>query len=407
MGEREHRLALVSLGCKLNRTESESIVASLVAGGWEAGAAGEAAAVLIDTCTVTSEADHKVRKAVRRALRDCPGPVVVTGCAAAVGGAAIAALDPRVAVEADKSAVPELVARLTGGPEPQPGTRAGAGLRARAGLKVQDGCDVRCAYCVVPVARGASRSVPLAEILAEARALDAAGVREVVLTGVNPGAYSSDGHDLADVIERVSDVSRARVRLSSVEPLHLTGRLLATLAERRVCEHLHVPLQSGADRVLAAMGRGYTAREYADALARARSAVPGLAVTTDVMAGFPGETAEDAARTLRFVEECGFAKMHVFRYSRRPGTAAASATDQVPPQVGRARAADLSAAGERMRSEWLAAKRGTVAQVLVERADGGECQGTTRDYAKVRFVSATAGAGDIAELVLGESVRVW
>lgn len=405
--ERAPRVAFVTFGCKVNRAESEVALASLVGGGWTHAATAEGDAVVIDTCTVTAEADHKARKAVHRALRECSGPVVVTGCGASVAGGTFAALGERVTVEPDKAAVPALVAALTGGPDPGAGTRTGAPFRVRAAVKAQDGCDTRCAYCVVPDARGPARSIPFGEVMGEVRALVAADTAEIVLTGVNLGRYADSGRDLADLVEAVAGAGPARVRLSSIEPLDLSDRLLGVLGSTpQVCEHLHVPLQSGSDAVLARMGRGYTIVEYAERLAAAHAAVAGLAVTSDVMAGFPGETAEDFEATLAAAERLGFAKLHVFRYSERPGTRAARMDGAVDPRERESRAAALRALGDRLRAEHIASREGAQAEVLVERVRGALACGTTRDYLRVTLDAPGARVGSTLRAAPRDAVDV-
>ncbi|HEY5540203.1 MAG TPA: MiaB/RimO family radical SAM methylthiotransferase, partial [Coriobacteriia bacterium] len=318
-------VALRTLGCKVNRAESEAIAAELLGVGVRISEEDEASVIVINTCTVTGEADAKARKAVRQALAAPAGPVVVvTGCLAALDRDALAALGQRVIVEADKGRVAAIVTELLGakvshGGDHVPALRTGdAAFRHRVALKVEDGCDAFCSYCIVPYARGVPRAVPLSDIASQAAALAAAGTREIVLTGINIGRYDDDGLDLADVIGTVAATGVARIRLSSVEPLDLTPRLLAEMAATPAfCAHLHVPLQAGSDAVLSAMGRTYTAARFAERIEAAREALLGLVLTTDVLAGFPGETAEQAAETLEFCQRAGFSKLHVFRYSRR------------------------------------------------------------------------------------------
>lgn len=411
MSESPHPLpvAFRTLGCKVNRVESEDIAADLLGRGASLVGEDEAAVVIVNTCTVTGEADAKARKAVRQALKAASSPlVVVTGCLAAIDADSLRTLDGRVVVEADKAAVPGRVAGLLGLADEPHGhaIRAGEGFRTRAMLKVEDGCDNFCTYCIVPHARGVPRSVPLTEAVATASELVAAGAREIVLTGINVGRYRDDetGADLAELITAVASTGIDRLRLSSIEPPDLTERLLAAMAAAPAfCAHLHVPLQSGSDAVLSAMGRGYTAGEYSERIEAARAALPGLAVTTDVMTGFPGETDADADQTRALCERVGFAKLHVFRYSARPGTPAAEMPEQVPPQVRVARADSLRAVGERLRAEYLAARRGDVADVLVERVERGRAEGTTRDYVRVRFESAGAEPGDLVPVKLADA----
>jgi len=401
-------VAFRTLGCKVNRVESEDIAAELIGRGAVVTSEDEAAVIVVNTCTVTGEADSKARKAVRQSLKAARHPVVVvTGCLAAVDPESLAALDPRVVVEPDKERVAEKVADALGlDEEPHAhAVRAGEGFRTRAMLKVEDGCDVFCAYCIVPHARGNPRSVPLAGAVAQARALADAGVREVVLTGINLGRYRDGDADLAALVESVAGAGIERIRLSSIEPPDLTDSLLATLANTpAACAHLHVPLQSGSDAVLQAMRRTYSVAEYEQRIAAARAALPGVAVTTDVMAGFPGETDAHAAETLAACERIGFAKLHVFRYSERPGTPAAAMV-QVPPEVRAARASALRTTGDRLRERYIAGRLGTAAEVLVETAADGIATGTTPEYLRVEFAApAGVGVGDTVQVQL-RSVR--
>ena len=399
-------VAFRTLGCKVNRVESDTIAAELLGRGIRLASEDEARVVVINTCTVTAEADAKARKAVRQALRAASRPVVVvTGCLAALDADALRGLGERVVVEADKAQVAGRVAMLLDldGPSGASVVRAGNAFRTRAILKVEDGCDNFCTYCIVPFARGVPRAVPLADAVADAEGLAAAGVREIVLTGINIGRYRdpSTGADLATLIRAIAGTGVTRLRLSSIEPPDLTDRLLATLAGiPAVCEHLHVPLQSGNDAVLTAMGRAYTAGQYSSWIEQARAAIPGLAVTTDVIAGFPGEVPEHHAETLAFVERTGFSKLHVFRYSSRPGTAAA-AMPQVPPELRSHRATELRGLGSALRDRYVASRAGSHAEVLVERVRNGVATGTTRDYLHVCVPAMVSVAeGDLVETVL-------
>jgi threonylcarbamoyladenosine tRNA methylthiotransferase MtaB len=236
----------------------------------------------------------------------------------------------------------------------------------------------------------------------EAAALAEAGTAEVVLTGVNLGRYRDEGRDLADLVRAVAATGVPRLRLSSIEPMDLTPRLLAALAGTpAACPHLHVPLQAGSDRVLAAMDRGYDTAAFAARIAEARDALPGLAVSTDVLAGFPGETPAEAIETLRFVEEVGFMRLHVFRYSVRPGTLAAEMPGQVDPRDKATRAARLRETGVRLAEAFAAGRVGTRVSVLVERTAGGRAEGTSREYLKVRFTARDSQVGDVVELAVG------
>ncbi|HEY5467587.1 MAG TPA: MiaB/RimO family radical SAM methylthiotransferase [Coriobacteriia bacterium] len=409
------RVALRTLGCKVNRAESESLAESLrslgVAVGEDPGPTGT---IVVNTCTVTAEADAKARKEVRRALAATQGTVVVTGCLAALEAEMLRALGDRVVVVCDRESLRATVAGIVGVGDASGGkqlatvfgTASGAcgTFRTRALVKVQDGCDNRCAYCIVPDARGLSRSVAAAEILRRVEALCVAGTAEIVLTGVNLGRYTDGAAapDLAALIELLAKTGIARIRLSSIEPPDLTERFLRVLGRTAaVAPHLHVPLQSGSDRTLSRMGRRYDTRAYADALARARAALPGVAVTTDVIAGFPGETDADAADSLAFVARCGFAKLHVFRYSKRAGTPAASTDGQVAAPVKAERARALRELGGALETAYAAGRDGQGADLLVEAVREGVAHGTTGDHLRVTVCYPDAHAGDLVPVRLG------
>ena len=393
-------VAFRTLGCKVNRVESESIAAELLGRGVSVAEETEADVIVINTCTVTGEADVKARKAVRHALRLQQQPlVVVTGCLAAIDAETLRALGPRVIVESDKARVAERVAThlVVGAARPAaPVVRAGEAFRTRVSLKIEDGCDNFCAYCIVPHARGVPRGERLSAVENEARALVAAGVSEIVLTGINLGRYRDpdSGADLADLVSAVAESGVARLRLSSIEPPDLTPRLLNVLAETpSACRHLHVPLQSGSESVLSAMGRAYTPDEFREYVDAAATALPGLTLTTDVIAGFPGETDEHHAETLAFVRSLGFSKLHVFRYSERAGTPAAEMV-QIAPAVRAQRAAELRDVSEAQRAAYLAAHVGQQVEVLVETFQGDLAFGTTRDYVRVALPGTGLARGE-------------
>ncbi|MDO9108143.1 MAG: MiaB/RimO family radical SAM methylthiotransferase, partial [Coriobacteriia bacterium] len=259
----------------------------------------------------------------------------------------------------------------------------------RAMLKVEDGCDNHCTYCIVPSARGVPRSEPMASLLDEARSLVLAGTSEIVITGINVGRYRDleTGADLADLLVALAQTGVDRLRLSSIEPQDLTAKLLCVMASLPgFCPHLHVPLQSGSDKVLFAMGRRYTAAEYLGRISAAKAALSSLAVTTDVLVGFPGEDESDLAATLDVCASVAFSKIHVFRYSRRPGTPAAQMPDQLSPEVIAAHALRVRQFAEELRTEWLEGLIGTSLEVLVEKErDEGVIEGTSAQYAKVRM----------------------
>jgi threonylcarbamoyladenosine tRNA methylthiotransferase MtaB len=331
------RVYLEKVGCKLNQSEIETLGRGFVQAGHRLVQASEEANLcVVNTCTVTQAADSKSRKVIRRLRRANPtARLVVTGCYAEMCPEEVEAIDgvDLIVGNEDKERLVELVGKLgnweTGGLVDWETGRSG---HTRAFVKIQDGCNNRCAYCIVSLARGRERSRSRHEILAEIEGLVAAGCKEVVLTGVHIGGYGRDlGTGLGHLVEDIlTETTVPRLRLSSIEPWDLEPSLLRLWENSRLCRHLHLPLQSGCDATLQRMGRRYTASQYARLVAAARRLIPNLAVTTDVIAGFPGETAEEFAVSLSFVEAMEFARAHVFKYSARPGTAAAEMPHQVP-----------------------------------------------------------------------------
>lgn len=399
------RFCVVNLGCKVNRVESDSFEGVLMGEGCSRSREEDADVIVVNTCTVTGEAEKKTRKAVRHALRaNAHARVVVTGCAAAIDPDLFAQLDARVSVVA-KADVERCLADLTaksreeGGVPSSEGSAAArvlheggeAGLamvdegrdaalfssRTRVGLKVQDGCDNACTYCIVHVARGRSTSVPASAIVERACDLARSGVREVVLSGINIGSYDFEGLRLAGLLERLLEATSdlhapderpLRFRVSSIEPADIDDDFVELLArsEGRVCRHLHVPLQSGSSKVLREMARPYDAQDFAELVEYMRACVPSLALTTDVIVGFPGETDDDFAQTCDLARRCGFSKIHVFPYSRREGTPAAERRDQVDPSVRAERARVLRSLSDELRRADRLAREGTREWALVE-----------------------------------------
>ncbi|WP_273448534.1 MiaB/RimO family radical SAM methylthiotransferase [Thermophilibacter provencensis] len=344
-------VALVNLGCRVNRVELDLMASELERAGVALVGEEDASAVVVNTCAVTGEAEAKTRKAVRRAAGLPQGPLVVaTGCVANLFSDELSALAPNVVVEREKSRVAArvleglgLAAGGEGRAEPapcDPGAVTPTG-RTRPGIKIQDGCDNRCTYCIVWRARGAARSEAPGRVLSEVRAAMARGAHEVVLTGINLGSYrASDGRgrelDLPALLELLlAETGVERVRLSSIEPPDVTERLCSVMAASggRVAPFLHVCLQSGCDETLRRMARVYRTDLFRRVAETARSHVPDIALSTDLIVGFPGETEEEFGRSLAFCREMRFSWMHVFRYSRRPGTPAATMPGQVPADV--------------------------------------------------------------------------
>jgi len=409
------RVCVETMGCRVNRYDAALLRAEVAALGAEiTGPEGPFDLFVLNTCTVTHQADAEARRLARRARRRRPDArVAVTGCYAQVDPGALSAL-PEVDLVAGNHDKPELAARLAAlarGEAPAVAAReagrdwgrdrifgAGAELLARpAGdtrffLKVQEGCDQPCAFCIIPTARGRARSLPPDDVVAAVRRAEAAGYREVVLAGIHLGGYGRDlagGVDFAGLLRRVLDGTGVpRIRFGSLEPWGVTDAFVESFAaERRLMPFLHLPLQSGSASVLRRMRRPCTPEFYRRQAERIVAAKPGLFLSTDVMAGFPGETDAEFAEGLAFIEALPFAHLHVFPYSPRAGTPAADFADPVPPEVKRERAHALIALSDAKKAAALAARVGTPAEVLVEK-DG---RGHTEAGFAVRLVPVGGG----------------
>ncbi|MDQ4095462.1 MAG: tRNA (N(6)-L-threonylcarbamoyladenosine(37)-C(2))-methylthiotransferase MtaB [Actinomycetota bacterium] len=421
--------AFTTLGCRLNQAESDAMAEDLAGAGLEPAAYGDDPdVVVVNTCTVTREATKASRSAIRRAIRNHPDArVVVVGCYAVSNPDEVRAIEGVDAIldNNDKERFVEALSdSLPAAPLLQIGMRPGAERgrlprsitttpRVRANLKVQTGCDEWCTFCIIPTTRGDLRSFDSDALVAEARAKVIAGARELVLTGVHLGKYAydrgGDERELIDLMRRLLDIDGVlRLRLSSIFPRHLTDEVLDFMtSDLRVCRYLHVPLQAGADDVLDAMHRPYDIDEYVTAVSRAREGLPGLALATDIIVGFPGETDEHFESTLEVVRRLRFSKLHVFRYSPRPDTPAADMAEQVPVEVKRERSKRLIDLGNELRADFLSAHLGRPLEVLVEdrrEVDGVTvCSGQTDDYVRVWFEDE-APLGSLAQ-VRGTRVR--
>jgi threonylcarbamoyladenosine tRNA methylthiotransferase MtaB len=382
-------VAILTIGCKLNQAESEAMALQLAAGGCDVtDRAGAADAVIINTCAVTHFADRKARHLVRLARRLAPeARVIVTGCyAETVAPAVLSGLGADVVLcnEEKQQAATILLKGVGSCDAPVQSGR----LRTRSFVKIQEGCNDVCAFCVVPQTRGRERSVPADGILRDVECAEAGGVKEVVLTGTQLGAYGRDLDESGSLVSLLVRVLREtlipRVRLSSVQPQDVTPALLELWRDPRLCRHFHVALQSGSDAVLARMRRRYTAREFAEALNAIGRRLPDVAITTDILVGFPGETDGDFAATQRFCREAGFAALHVFPFSARPGTLAAKMPDQASAATKRARVQEMLAVGEELRGRFLARFQGSVADVLFEqKMRENAWEGLTGNYIRV------------------------
>lgn len=414
---------IITLGCKVNQYESEAMLEALLAGGFqEASHQEEADLVVVNSCTVTATSDQKVRQTLRRAKKENPGAVtVLTGCmpqafpeeAAALleadivlGNARRGDLLPRVLEYlSSKQRIVDIAPHEQGEKFERMAVSAFHG-RTRAFLKIEDGCDRFCSYCIIPYARGRVRSKPLEDLRQEVQALGEQGYREVVLTGINLPAYGKElGLHLCDAVEAACQADGIhRVRLGSLEPEQLTEEVIARMAkEKKLCPQFHLSLQSGCDQTLRRMNRHYTTEEYRQIVKNLRAAFPNCAITTDIMVGFAGETEEEFQASLAFAEEIAFAKVHVFAYSRRPGTRAYDAPGQVSNKVKEERSHRMIQLTKKTQQEFLKAQIGRVEEVLFEQAkEQGVWEGYTPNYTHVLVASGKNLAGKLLSVELLE-----
>ncbi|HSP96332.1 MAG TPA: tRNA (N(6)-L-threonylcarbamoyladenosine(37)-C(2))-methylthiotransferase MtaB [Candidatus Dormibacteraeota bacterium] len=415
---RKLRVAFTTLGCKVNQYDTATMQTALAADCETVPFAEGADVYVVNSCTVTDRADAESRQLARRARRLNPaGRVILTGCFAQTSPQR--ADLPEVDYVVGVGRLPDLLRAVRDQIPAEEGRVFVSNLRraesvstlgaevfsgqTRAFLKVQEGCDLFCTFCIVPMARGRGRSVPPRRVLAELERLADLGFREVVLTGIHLGGYGKDLETpllLADLVEMIAEAAPLpRIRLSSIDPPEVTPRLLDLIARSPVlCDHLHMPVQAGADGVLRRMRRLYDAALVRDVAAEIHRRLPGAGLGTDVIAGFPGESEADFAATEALLAEAGFTYLHVFPYSRRRGTTAAKASDHLPPAVIRARAAALRRLGRAQREGFAERCLGRELEVLIEStrdAASGRLVGYSRNYARV-LVDGPDGLGNRA-----------
>jgi threonylcarbamoyladenosine tRNA methylthiotransferase MtaB len=351
------RVRFESLGCRLNISEIESLVEQLSAAGYRVAASGEKVDLcVLNSCTVTSEASRKSRQAIRSLRRAHPNAaIVVTGCFAELAPEQARVLGADLVIgNQDKEQLPAILESsglLCNHGQPVCETTISPFRRGhtRAFVKAQDGCDNCCSFCIVTKARGPGRSTPADQVVAEIQRLGRNGYKEAVLTGVHLGSYGHDQGDrsgLRRLVQRILDETMLpRLRISSLEPWDIEPGFFELFTSRRLLPHLHLPLQSGCDETLKRMARRTSRSEYAELVAAARRAIPEIAISTDVMVGFPGETDDEFAESAAFVEEMAFSRLHIFRYSRRQGTPAADLPGVVPGPVVKERSQRLHSLG--------------------------------------------------------------
>lgn len=409
------KVHVITLGCKVNQYESQAMLQQLLHAGFSPSMGESADVVLINSCTVTATSDHKVRQTLHRARRQNPGAVIVlTGCMPqAFPEEAEALTDADVILgNSNRSALlPDILTYLSTHqriidivPHERKGSFEPMQIedfqeRTRAFIKIQDGCNRFCSYCIIPYARGRVRSKPLEDLEHELRLLGERGFREIVLTGINLSAYGQelDLH-LCDAVEAACRMPGIeRVRLGSLEPEQLSLPVIQRLAaQKKLCPQFHLSLQSGCDATLRRMNRHYDTAEYREIVQNLRAAFPNAAITTDIMVGFAGETEQEFAESLAFAEEIGFAKVHVFAYSRRPGTVAYSAPDQLTKEVKDRRSRAMIEVTLGTMREFFQRQVGQTAGVLFERECApGVYEGYTENYTPVTVSSEQPLHGQI------------
>lgn len=404
------KYAIHTLGCKVNQYESSIIADRLNKAGFECSEDKDVADVLVvNSCTVTENSDKKAKQYITHFRKNNPDSIIVlAGCypqAFPDDAAGITEVDI-VSGSGGKDKIPQMIMEFINNDRKkyvnvpiQPLTYEDFGMvadtdKTRAFVKIEDGCDRFCSYCIIPTARGRVRSRLLSEIVDEVEKQVAFGHKEIVLVGVNLSCYGKDlGLRLVDAVEAVCSVNGVvRVRLSSLEPELITSADIARMAaQTKFCPHFHLSLQSGCDETLARMNRHYNSNEYAEIVANLRQRFDNCSITTDVMVGFAGETDEEFAKSLAFIEKIGFAKVHVFTYSIRQGTAAASRSDHVSQQIKANRYKQMSKLSEKLKQQFLSAQLGTIQTVLVQKRTSDEfANGLTPNYTAVKIYGSNA-----------------
>lgn len=434
------KIAFYTLGCKVNQADTASMENLFLRSGHQlVSFDGEADVYIINTCVVTNTGQRKSRQTIHRAIRKNPNAlIVVTGCypqTAAEEVKAIAGVDMIIGNQ-DRAQIVQLVEerlahrqtdtldavhKLTASTAFEEMAAGDITDKTRAFLKIQEGCNQFCTYCIIPYARGPLRSRSLESIRTETQRLINAGFKEIVLIGIHLGCYGKenpDGPTLYDAVKTVLDVPGVqRLRLGSLESVEVEPRLLTLMQEdARFCRHLHLPLQSGCDKVLQAMHRPYTTAKFKTLLADIKTKVPDIAITTDVIVGFPGETEADFETTCKFAESCGFSKMHIFPFSVRKGTPAEKFAGAVTEAVKKERADILGRIDETMHKAFLQAMVGQTAEILFEQPAGEDYfEGLTGNYQRVFVKSGGCNlSGEIlpvkitafdGEKLLGEIIK--
>lgn len=394
-----------TFGCKVNFCDTTALSEALESCGFRRVSDGQIPdAEIVNTCAVTARGVQKARRLIRQLRASNPNAfIVVTGCAVRMGEKHLLHMDEPDRLAADPAQAAEMLCRRFG---LDPPGAIGGGVdpgRTRTFVKVQDGCNAFCAYCVVPYVRGRERSIPVREVLDHVEAALESGHREIVLSGTHLGRYGADceGDGLPELLATIAALGDGfRVRLSSIEPLEVSDELLDVMGSSKIfCPHLHLPLQSGSDAVLSAMGRPYTSEKFLETVESIRKGLDDPAITTDILVGFPGETDADHRRTLEVAGRAGFARAHVFVFSPRPGTRAEKLAGRVEGSIARRRSRDARRLCAKSAAVYRRRLVGRAAQVLPEKSTGGMLEGFCERYQRVRL----AGSNDL----LGRLVPIY
>ncbi len=419
------KLRTVTLGCKVNQYETEFVREGLLSVGYEDAAEEDQAELcIVNTCTVTNEGDSKSRQVIRRLARKNPGAkIVVMGCYATRAPEEVADLPGVSQVVTDKRELPDLLGRF--GVTDVPTGISGFGRRHRAYVKVQDGCTLRCSFCIIPYVRPNLTSRPMVHIVDEVRRLVERGYREVVLTGIHLGHYGvdwnreqllnrapSDSLPGKDQFVRLSNLVRKlaelpgdfRIRLSSIEATEVTRELISVMADHpeKVAPHLHISMQSGSDSVLRRMRRRWGSQRFIDRCGLVKERLDRPAITTDIIVGFPGETDAEFAETIATSRAAGFSKIHIFPFSARRGTPAATMPNQVPKHIQQERSRELAAIETELRDEYYRSLAGMSLRVLAETQEEGRWLGTSCRYATVALPAGSGVEGQFFSVTAGE-----
>lgn len=385
--EPSYKIAIATLGCKVNQYESAGIIEKLTERGFTTVPFNDSADIyIVNTCTVTGKTDYQSRQLIRRAYRKNPeASIIVTGCYTQIAPGEISVLPGVAAVvgNSEKEKIPDIIRNMVKGEQQIlvgdiGQTKRISGLavtkfpgHTRAFLRIQDGCNSFCSYCIIPYARGRSRSLPEEDVLDLASTLGRAGHKEIVLSGIHLGAYGEDLSPPANLLNLLRKIEKGkmveRLRLSSIEPVEITDEMISHIRDSKtICRHLHIPLQSGDNKILALMKRNYSAAFFRDLIKRLLDALPDMAIGIDVMVGFPGEGEKEFENTLEFIKEIPVAYLHVFPYSKRPGTQSEALPDQVKEDVKKKRGKTLRMLGRKKRTAFAERFVGKRLSVLVE-----------------------------------------